>query len=102
MLLAVTFWLRDLELENYSTLFSRNGFDSLDKFSSLEEDLVSEFIDDPVDIEKLKTGIREMKEFQFYYTATSTLLRELGMGRVRINFKWWKQKVKFYLLYIFF
>jgi len=83
---AVTFWLRDLELENYSTLFSRNGFDSLDKFSSLEEDLVSEFIDDPVDIEKLKTGIREMKEFQFYYTATSTLLRELGMGRYADNF----------------
>jgi len=93
--------LRDLELENYSTLFSRNGFDSLDKFSSLDEDLVSDFIDDKIDIDKLKTGIREMKEFQFYYTATSTLLRELGMGKVRISLKN-QTKVKFLFTYDFF
>ena len=34
---------------------------------------------DSVEQSKLRTGIQEMKEFQFYYAATTSLLDELGM-----------------------
>ena len=78
---AVTFWLRDLEMEKYNTVFARNSFYSLNHFTTLDDKTVDKYIDNDGDREKMKIGIREMKEFQFYYTATSSLLQELGMEK---------------------
>eukprot|EP00339_Tiarina_fusa_P027709 CAMPEP_0117007622 /NCGR_PEP_ID=MMETSP0472-20121206/7444_1 /TAXON_ID=693140 ORGANISM="Tiarina fusus, Strain LIS" /NCGR_SAMPLE_ID=MMETSP0472 /ASSEMBLY_ACC=CAM_ASM_000603 /LENGTH=330 /DNA_ID=CAMNT_0004709459 /DNA_START=209 /DNA_END=1198 /DNA_ORIENTATION=- len=79
---AVTFWLRDLELETYSTVFAKNNLNSLELFSANEYDsFIQNLANNPADTEKLQTGINEMKEFQFYYTATSSMLRELGLEK---------------------
>jgi len=78
---AVTFWLRDLELETYSNVFAENLFLSLEEFSAKGDYLLSTLVSDPEDSERLQTGIKEMKEFQFYYSATSSMLCELGLEK---------------------
>lgn len=69
-------------MEKYNTVFARNSFYSLNHFTTLDDKTVDKYIDNDGDREKMKIGIREMKEFQFYYTATSSLLQELGMEKV--------------------
>lgn len=98
---AVAFWLRDLELERYNVFFARAGlftFDAITKLSDAESEffffcflcfvllalLISSAVErlvDGADRQKLKTGLLEMQEFQFYYLATASLLQELGMDR---------------------
>lgn len=78
---AVTFWLRDLELERYGVAFASNGLVTLQHITDLTEAQMERLVDVPNDRVKLQTGIREMKEFHFYYLATASLLQELGMER---------------------
>ena len=78
---AIAFWLRDLELEKYNLSFSNNQLIDLESLTRLSDDIVNSIVSDVNDSEKMKTGIQEMKEFQFYYTATASLLAELGMER---------------------
>jgi len=78
---AVTFWLRDLEMETYSTMLAKANFSSLNEFNSESEPKIEKLMNMPSDFVKFQTGIREMKEFQFYYSATSYMLCELGLER---------------------
>ena len=78
---AVAFWLRDLELERYNVVFARAGLLTLEALTELSEKQVEKLVSNASDCQKLKTGIQEMQEFQFYYLATASLLQELGMER---------------------
>ncbi len=77
---AVAFWLRDLELERYNVNFASAGLMTLDAITRLTDAEAEKLVDVPADRQKLKTGLLEMQEFQFYYLATASLLQE----RVRI------------------
>lgn len=81
-LLAVTFWLRDLEMETYSTIFARNKINSLETFGTLTEKQILSLVKNVEDAEKMQTGIQEMKEFQFYYSSAGSILVELGLEKV--------------------
>jgi cobyrinic acid a,c-diamide synthase len=83
-------------MEKYNVVFAKNSFHSLEHYTALDDKAVDMLISLPNDREKMKTGIREMKEFQFYYTATSSLLQELGMEKVR-NYSQFLLLVQFYL-----
>jgi len=50
----------------------------LESLTGLAESDVKRLVDDPEDQQKLRVGIQEMQEFQFYYSATASLLEELG------------------------
>lgn len=78
---AVAFWLRDLELERYNVFFARAGLFTFDAITKLSDSEVERLVDVAADRQKLKTGLLEMQEFQFYYLATASLLQELGMDR---------------------
>ncbi len=78
---AVAFWLRDLELERYNVYFASAGLVTLDAITKLTDAESEKLVGVPGDWQKLKTGLLEMQEFQFYYLATASLLQELGMER---------------------
>ena len=71
---AVAYWLRDLEMEKYNVEFARNGLQTFEQFTKLTAAEVSQHVEDEEDRVKMNTGIGEMKDFQFYYSATSSLL----------------------------
>ena len=68
-------------MEKYNVEFARNDLQTLEQFTKLNDDDVQRLIKDPQDRQKMKTGINEMKDFQFYYSATSSLLKEFGMEK---------------------
>ena len=78
---AIAYWLRDLEMEKYNLIFVKNDLTYLESLTVLNDKMIDKLIGDPSDRNKMKTGIQEMKEFQFYYSATASLLQELGMER---------------------
>jgi hypothetical protein len=77
----LAFWLRDLELEKYNVVFASAGFLTLASLTQLTDAEAEKLVESKSDRQKLKTGIQEMQEFQFYYLATASLLQELGMER---------------------
>eukprot|EP01091_Cochliopodium_minus_P011275 TRINITY_DN3151_c0_g1_i1.p1 TRINITY_DN3151_c0_g1~~TRINITY_DN3151_c0_g1_i1.p1 ORF type:complete len:731 (+),score=263.16 TRINITY_DN3151_c0_g1_i1:56-2248(+) len=78
---AISYWLRDLEMEKYNITFVNKNLTDLESLTILTDKAVDKLITDTSDRNKMKTGIQEMKEFQFYYSATASLLQELGMER---------------------
>jgi hypothetical protein len=68
-------------METYNLCFAKNKFCCLENYTTLDDRNLDKYIDNQQDKDRMKTGIREMKEFQFYYTATSSLLQELGMEK---------------------
>jgi len=79
---AVPYWLREIEMEKYDIVLAKKFFYfDLETLSTIEDDLIDKLIDIPLDREKMKMGIKELKEFQMYYSYTSVLLHELGMEK---------------------
>lgn len=78
---GVAYWLRDLEMEKYNLIFANNLLFSLETLTVLNDSDIDRLVSTPSDREKMRLGIQEMKEFQFYYSATASLLQELGMER---------------------
>ncbi len=58
---AVSFWLRDLELERYGVVFAAAGHVTLHALTQLTDGAIEKLIDHVGDRHKLQTGIREMK-----------------------------------------
>ena len=76
-------------MEKYNVVFARNSLLALEQFTTLNEQQIQQLLQSfcapsiivDEDCQKMITGVKEMKEFQFYYTATSSLLSELGMEK---------------------
>eukprot|EP00013_Stygamoeba_regulata_P010429 CAMPEP_0177686050 /NCGR_PEP_ID=MMETSP0447-20121125/33355_1 /TAXON_ID=0 /ORGANISM="Stygamoeba regulata, Strain BSH-02190019" /LENGTH=714 /DNA_ID=CAMNT_0019196133 /DNA_START=196 /DNA_END=2337 /DNA_ORIENTATION=- len=78
---VIPFWLRDLELEHYNVEFARRGLSTLeDMLPYINGECVDDVIVDAQDMQRYAIGLRELNEFQYYYHATSALLRAVGMG----------------------
>jgi hypothetical protein len=52
---AVTFWLRDLELECYGVIFASNGFTTLQSLTQLSDVMIEKYVK-PNDRHKMQTG----------------------------------------------
>ncbi len=50
----------------------------LEDLTVLEDKDVDSLINNVADSTKMKEALKEMKEFQYYYSATASLLQELG------------------------
>ena len=73
----MAYWLRDLELERYSLIFAKNLLvDFVESLTILTDAHISRLIEWDDDKEKMKRAVHDMKEFQMYYSATSSLLQE--------------------------
>ncbi|KAL6074318.1 SAM domain (Sterile alpha motif) domain containing protein [Balamuthia mandrillaris] len=84
---AMAFWLRDLELEHYSLVFARNLMvDFIESLTILNDHYINHLIPSPPDREKIKAAVQEMKEAQFYYSASASLLQELVMDKYAASF----------------
>jgi len=74
---AIAYWLRDLEMEEYSLVFaSELGVNFIESLPLLTTHKVEELIHDPTHREKMKRAVHDMRDFQFYYSATAALLQE--------------------------
>jgi len=77
----MTYWLRDLDMEKYNLTFSKKDITDLEDLTRLLDKDVEEIIGESLDCAKMKDALQEMKEFQYYYSATASLLQELGMEK---------------------
>ncbi|KAL6068608.1 SAM domain (Sterile alpha motif) domain containing protein [Balamuthia mandrillaris] len=78
---AIAYWLRDLEMEEYNVAFASNGVLDLETLTTLGEQEVNRLVAFEGDRSKMQEALKEMQEFQYYYSATALLLQELGMER---------------------
>ncbi len=74
----MAYWLRDLEMERYNLRFAREAIVDLEVLTMLEDRHINDLIPFVMDSRKMKEALKEMKEFQYHYSATAALLQELG------------------------
>ena len=75
----MAYWLRDLEMEQYNVRFAAEKITNLEDLTLLDDKRVDDLVPVVSSSRKMKEALREMKEFQYYYSATASLLQELGM-----------------------
>lgn len=79
---AMAYWLRDLELDEYALVFSKNLMvDFIESLTILNDHTINRLIDCNAAREKMKIAVREMKEVQFYYSASESLLQDLVLQK---------------------
>jgi len=79
---AMAYWLRDLELDEYSLVFSKNLMvDFIESLTILNDCTINQLLLSNAARDKMKLAVREMKEVQFYYSASATLLQDLVLQK---------------------
>jgi len=79
---AVLYWLRDLEMEEYIQKFAKHLMvNFIESLTILTDQQIHRLVDNTTYRSKMKTAVREMREFRFYHTATQNLLQEMIMEK---------------------
>lgn len=79
--LAVSLWLRDMELGSYQTRFAALDWHSLEDFSNLPLKVLLDCVDSEKDRASLESGIEELKQFLAFRNLSTDLLEQLGMDQ---------------------
>eukprot|EP00012_Vannella_robusta_P000253 CAMPEP_0206184878 /NCGR_PEP_ID=MMETSP0166-20121206/1471_1 /ASSEMBLY_ACC=CAM_ASM_000260 /TAXON_ID=95228 /ORGANISM="Vannella robusta, Strain DIVA3 518/3/11/1/6" /LENGTH=151 /DNA_ID=CAMNT_0053599959 /DNA_START=288 /DNA_END=740 /DNA_ORIENTATION=+ len=79
---AMAYWLRDLELERYSLEFAKNARGNfLESISEIRDEDIHRLIEWKDDQEKMKCAVKDMSEFQLYFSTTASLVDDLMMDK---------------------